>query len=111
MHRGTNPKINIDVINVDVSLIEDVRVTFKQGSVIIKKKKDDCSIADGVITTQLTEQETLQFKASPQKLLIQAKVKLSDGTIAATDPEEVKVEEILDEEPFDEVQEVGEEVI
>lgn len=104
MHRGTNPKINIDVINVDVSLIEDVRVTFKQGDYVINKKLDDCSISEGVITTQLTEDETLGLKAN-QQVEIQAKVKLSDGTIAATNISSIYVKDILNEEKFEEVQE------
>lgn len=100
MHRGTNPKVYIET-DIDTSLIEDVKVTFKQGDVIFKKRKADCTFEDGLIITQLTEEETLQFKATPKPLQIQARVKLTDGTKIANDALEVKVKDIIDDELFE----------
>lgn len=109
MHRGTNPKIKIEV-NVDTSLIVDARVTLKQDAYVVKKKYAECTISEGFITTQLTEDDTLGLKAG-KEVEIQAKVKLSDGTIACTNISKIYVKENLDEEKFDEVEEVQEEEV
>lgn len=80
MIRGTNPKIKI-YTNIDSSMIDDVVITLKQFGTKLEKKKEDCTFEDGVIITQLTQEETLSFKAG-YAVEIQAKVKFSDNTVA-----------------------------
>ena len=93
MRRGTNPIITIK-LNIDISLIDECYVTFKQKNVEIEKTVSDCSFENGCICVQLTQEETLSF-VTKYPVLVQARMKLSDGTICATDINKLVVGEII----------------
>lgn len=94
MYRGTNPIIRLQV-ELDTSLIEDVYVTFSQDNVNIEKTFEDCTISEGVIAVNLTQDETLSLKVGIVQ--VQARIKLSDETLLATEIFNIPVQKILKE--------------
>ncbi len=93
MRRGTNPIINIEV-NIDIDLITEGYVTFKQGDVTVEKTISECSLENSCICVQLEQEDTLSFKAG-LAVQVQARLKLSDGTICATDINRLQVQDVL----------------
>ena len=92
MRRGTNPIIKL-AVSIDTSRIEDAYITFVQDKVIITKPINHCQCEEGVISTQLTQEDTLRFKYGVVQ--VQARVKLTDGTIDASNIVTIPVEEVL----------------
>ena len=93
MRRGTNPIIKLEV-NIDTTLIEDVYVTFKQNEIEVEKVMSDCTLDTGFIKTQLTQEETLSFKYG-EPVQCQARIKMTDGTVCATNINKLVVYDIL----------------
>lgn len=93
MRRGTNPIVKME-LNLDTSLIQECYITFKQNNIEIEKTVSDCSIEEGCVSVQLSQDETLSF-VTKYPVLTQARIKLSDGTICATDIIKLHVDEII----------------
>ena len=56
---GTTPKL-IFTLPFDVGVISKIKVICKQGDVFIcKKNTEDCTLDGNVVTTKLTQEETL----------------------------------------------------
>lgn len=61
--RGTTPYAEIKVDGVDLSSIDVMWLTFKQGSLEITKTLDDVTIDSDTITVHFTQEETLKFSS------------------------------------------------
>lgn len=95
MRRGTTPTITIDLEDFSGEDAEKAVLTLKQeGGVLINKEVE---INDGIITCQLTQEDTLRLKKTyPVKL--QVKIKLKDGRVKGTEILMCDVHDILNEE-------------
>lgn len=99
MRRGTTPTITV---TVDADLTGfNVHLALKNGSAVYVKENEDLDISvDGdrtVVSTTLTQEETLSFKA-PSNLEIQIRAEKDDGTVAiASAIGTIKVEKILED--------------
>lgn len=93
MRRGTNPIIKIE-LNIDVTLITEGYVTFKQDGVVVEKAISECTCEESCVKVQLTQRDTLKFDAK-KPVQLQARLKLSDGTICATDILKLTIYDIL----------------
>lgn len=95
MRRGTTPTITIDLEDFSGEDSEKAVLTLKQeGGVLINKEVE---INDGIITCQLTQEDTLRLKKTyPVKL--QVKIKLKDGRVKGTEILMCDVHDILNEE-------------
>lgn len=92
MYRGTNPIIKLE-LDLDTSLVADAYVTFVQGNTEITKPISECQCENKTISTQLTQEDTLAFKVGGVQ--VQARIKLTDGTLLATNIITLPVEQIL----------------
>ncbi len=96
MYRGTTPKLTFNV-HFDVSRINVLWITFKQGSKIkFEKQFSDCVIVTekNQIIVNLTQQETLSLNANTD-LNIQIRVGFKNGKRAASKLITTYVDEIL----------------
>lgn len=62
MLNTTIPTIEIKTSGVDLSTVETVNVTIKQGSFIIVKSNDDIEVDNDVMSISLTQEEAASFK-------------------------------------------------
>lgn len=94
MTRGTTPTLSFSFDEVDIKQIKYGELTISQNghNVIIKKLQRNGKI----YFTNLSEIETLQLR--PGNCDIQAKVKLKDGNVIATDIETIVVNDVLNGE-------------
>lgn len=102
MRRGTTPTITFNV-SVDTSLIDILDIAFAQdGKVIVTKTKPDCTITENTIACRLTEEETMTFQTG--KVLMQIRIKFTDGNIAVSDVMLTSAEVLLQNEVIENVQ-------
>ena len=93
MFRGTTPK-NIFDVNLDCTGAELIYITYSQhGKTIVEKTIEDVTVAEGQITVNLSQEETLRFRAAPVD--IQIRVKFPDGSATASNIINTTVEKIL----------------
>ena len=94
MTRGTTPSLSFTFDEIDVSQIAYGEITLNQKgrNVIIKKLKRSGKI----YYAYFTENDTLSLAVG--ECLVQAKVKLKDGNVIATDIETITVHDVLNEE-------------
>ena len=92
MHRGTTPANTFNV-NVDLREARIYISYYQRGRVIVEKTGDDLFVIESQITTELTQEETLRFKAGPVR--IQIRYVMPDGTADASNIIETTAEEIL----------------
>lgn len=93
MYRGTTPKIEI-AFDFDTNLIDVLFVTFVQGKVVMFEKEAlHCEMSGNIASITLTQNETLSLKAGVP-VSLQCRYKMIDGTVDATDPISIKVEDI-----------------
>ena len=97
MIRGTTPTHKFN-ISFDTSLIKDIRISYAQdGAIITEKSLDDCALEGDVITTSLTQEETLKFhEKRPVELQIRLLTTL--GTAMATRIYTLNAGKVLNEE-------------
>ena len=96
MYRGTTPKLTFNV-GFDVSYMNVLWITFKQGSKIkFEKQLEDCIIKPDTkqIIVNLSQTETLSLVANLD-LNIQLRVGFSNGKRAASKTLTTYVDEIL----------------
>lgn len=77
MTRGTTPTLILKLKNLDVSLLRDVYITFRQNrykNKILEKKTEDISInaEKNTIDIYLTQQDTLYFDVSDVEIQMRA---------------------------------------
>lgn len=99
MIRGTTPSIMFKLKDIPVSTIYNFYITFTQnGKVIFEKSKDSSGVSvdeeENIITTDLTVEETLSFKAD-EELISQILVITADGKVGSTNKYYFDVEESL----------------
>ena len=84
MIRGTTPTYEFET---DISLVDalEIFVTFKQGNIRVEKTKEDCQVEADKITLELTQTETLNFRAGGYKAQCQIRAKFAGA------PEDVAV--------------------
>lgn len=97
MFKGTTPTHAFQV-PIDSALIKEVKITYSQRDVeILVKRTNDCIIADGVISTRLTQEETFLF-TSNVVVTIQLRVLTTNGDALIAEPIMMAVGKCLDDE-------------
>lgn len=97
MIRGTTPTHKFN-ISFDTSRIKDIRITYAQdGEAVVEKHMTDCDLDGNVITTSLTQEETLKFHAK-RPVELQIKVLTSEDNVLATRVYTISVDRVLNEE-------------
>ena len=91
-HRGTTPTNTFNV-NVDLREARIYISYYQRGRVVVEKTGEDLTVIESQITTELTQEETLRFKAGPVR--IQIRYVMPDGTADASNIIETTAEEIL----------------
>ena len=97
MIRGTTP-VHVFNLPFEANLIQEVRVTYAQsGEKVLEKTEADCTLEDKCIMVELTQQETLKFKARVN-VEIQIKLLTTAGEVMASKIQTVSVDRCLNEE-------------
>lgn len=94
MRRGTTPTFQITVTGLSDIEIDVLWITLKQGTTEITKEKGDVEIQGDVISTALTQEETLMFKEGT-KVGIQLRALSTNNTAYASNIVYTDVEKIL----------------
>lgn len=98
MIRGTTPT-HIFKTNADLSDATEIYITYEQGTTVVEKTIEDCTIdtvdEKSSITVKLTQEETLSFANSGYRADVQIRVKFADGTAMASNILNVPVSKIL----------------
>ena len=94
MRRGTTPTFQITVAGLNDIEIGVLWLTLKQGTTEITKEKGDVEIQGDVISTALTQEETLVFKEGA-KVGIQLRALSTNNTAYASNIVYTDVEKIL----------------
>lgn len=97
MFKGTTPTHYFN-IPIDTSRIKELKITYSQKDrEIFAKRKEDCIIEEGKITTTLSQEETFMFE--PDKFVtIQIRVLMDDGVALTSKLMMMSVEKCLDDE-------------
>lgn len=94
--RGTTPTLSFS-FGLDWDNVEDVSIAFAYDSkILFKIDKTNISYDDGFIYTTLSQIDTLKLSAKENQ--IQIKVKLSDGSVLASNTIKERIGDILDSE-------------
>lgn len=95
MRQGTTPTHNFRT-SFDTTLIESLKIVYKQGDdIVLTKNAEDCTISRGVISTTLTQEETLSFNYD-EVVRIQVRILTKDKKSLVSDIIMRTVEECLD---------------
>lgn len=95
--QGSTPTNEIS-IPFPKNLIDKVVVTYEQdGNIVLEKYTDDLTISDYSVTAELNQEETLRFEAD-KMVVIQIKVKTTDGDVIPSDKMYASVYEVLNKE-------------
>lgn len=94
MTRGTTPSLSFTFDEIDINQIAYAEITMNQKgrNVLIKKLKR----TGKVYYAYFSETDTLSLSVGD--CLVQAKVKLKDGNVIATDIETITINDVLNEE-------------
>jgi hypothetical protein len=94
MRIGTTP-IHVFEISVNGLDISKIEITYQQnGTVILTKTEDDCTVTENEITTLLSQEDTFKFSEN-HDVLIQIRVLMKDGMVYGDDVRHVPPEECL----------------
>lgn len=97
MFRGTTPIIEMN-LSIDTSTIEVLVISFVQRGVLkFEKEACDCSFDGTKASIQLSQEETLDLEAG-FVVEVQAKAKLNDGTVMASEIERLEVRDVFHKE-------------
>lgn len=85
-YRGTTPT-HIFEVDIDLRTIEVLYLTYKQGDgcnerVVLEKALEDLTITEDLVTTKLTQEETLAF-CPEEKIRMQFRGKFPNGDAVA----------------------------
>jgi hypothetical protein len=97
MFKGTTPTHYFNV-PIDTSRIKELKITYSQKDrEIFAKRKEDCIIEEGKITTTLSQEETFMFE--PDKFVtIQLRVLMDEGSCLTSKLMMMSVEKCMDNE-------------
>lgn len=88
--------VHIFTVPFDVSEIENLSISYKQGDILVKKQKTDCTLAEKTISVVLTPEDTLKFNSNS---VVKCQIKVKRANITnASDMIYITVGEILDKE-------------
>ena len=97
MFKGTTPTHTFEV-NIDTSLIKEVKIIYCQRDrEILVKRTDECTLGDNEISTKLSQEDTFLFDDNTFAT-VQLRVLTIDEEALITDPIMVSVGKCLDEE-------------
>ena len=97
MFKGTTPTHTFEV-DIDTSLIKEVKITYSQNDrEVLIKKTCDCTIKNGIITTQLSQENTFLFECLTP-VTIQVRVLTLGGEALTSDLIKEPVGKCLDAE-------------
>lgn len=97
MYKGTTPTHYFNV-PIDTSRIKELKIVYSQKEKpILAKRKEDCVIEEGKITTTLSQEETFLFE-SDKFISIQMRVLMNEGACLTSKPHMVSVEKCFDNE-------------
>ena len=95
--RGTTPT-QIFTLPFEKELIADLRITYTQANQkIITKNLADVEINGNDISFMLTQEETFKFKEE-KNILVQLKIKTTEGQVFNSDIIYIRVDPALDNE-------------
>jgi hypothetical protein len=84
MIRGTTPTHEF-TIPFEVSLIDDLRISYAQSDKeILVKTKGDCTLEGNTITVTLSQEETFLFDCS-KNVMLQVRVLTTSGNVLSSD--------------------------
>ena len=75
--RGTTPTITIESSGLDLTLLDALWITLRQGSREITKELPDLTVTSDVISFRLTQEETLAFNDT-QRIYVQIRYLIGD---------------------------------
>lgn len=94
IYRGTTPIFEIP-LNFDTKLIEKIYITFMQkDEVVLEKDITACQLQSDTINVLLTQEETLSLKCTCL-IAVQARAKLTDGTVLVSPIEYFTVNDVI----------------
>ena len=97
MRRATTPTHEYE-LDINTSIISQIRITYSQdGEIVLTKKDDDVDLVDNVAKVRLTQQETNLFKAD-KIVEIQIRVLTLGNDAPASDIIKIPCERVLDDE-------------
>ena len=96
MRIGTTPTYTFK-LPFEVSTLQKIKVTFRQGSTLILEKKDSFVLAGNIIELSLTQAETFLFD-NFNKIDIQLRVVTKDNDVLSSNIYSFAVAECLDKE-------------
>ena len=85
-------------MEIDVSTIERIRITYAQnGKTVLQKEDDEISWVDNVAVVKLTQRETAMFSRN-NSVEIQVRVLTANGDSLFSEIRRISCEKVLDEE-------------
>ena len=96
MIRGTTPT-HVFETDVDLSLAELIYVTYQQGQIVVEKTKEECDVTSNSVSVNLSQAETLLFRAGGFQARVQIRAKFPDGSALASNIIQVDISPILKE--------------
>lgn len=97
MRIGTTPT-HIFEVDLDTTLIKQVKITYTQDDeIILEKRTDDCEITQDKLKIKLTQEETFEFD-STKFVCIQIRILTTNNECFSTDLIRVPVHKCLDRE-------------
>lgn len=97
IYQGSTPTNEFSV-PFPADAIAEAVITYEQdGKTVLEKHTEDLAIADYSVTAELTQEETLRFEAD-KIVVIQIKVKTTDGKVIPSDKMYASVYEVLNKE-------------
>lgn len=96
LQRGTTPTHSFTLPDeLKDASISSLYVTYKQNDgTVVEKSVDELSVSDGTVSVDLTQDDTLLFKAN-KKASVQIRLKLSSGQAFASDMIDLEVRDVL----------------
>lgn len=95
--RGTTATLTYE-LPFSIDMISKAKIVIKYGdTVLIRKAKAECELADNSISVKLTRAETVKLPEN-DRVSIQLEIETPAGDSMVTDPETIYTGQLLDEE-------------
>jgi len=95
MKRGTTPTLTFG-LPFSSDLLTAAYITFSQnGSIILEKELSDCTPGENSLELSLSQEDTLLLDSTVGMVMLQLRVKFTDGSAAASDIMHISVGAIL----------------
>lgn len=95
MRRGTTPTLKIRVTGVDLSELENIYITIRQGDAEVTKTSGDyqLEVVGDMIYAPLTQEDTLKFRQSC--VWVQMRATTKDGLALASNIRMMEMKDVL----------------